>query len=79
MYFGSDPWSDSIYYGNDPSCTPDDGIVQQIKVTNITLWSPLNSHEFKYIHSMSFVLDDLGKSRPFVIILDNINVENIHN
>jgi len=79
MYFGSDPWFDSIYYTNDPTCTPTDGITQLIKVTNITLRSPLSDHYFNYIQSMSFLVEDIGESRPFVIIIDNFNVENIHN
>jgi len=26
MYFGADPWFDFIFYINDPSCVPDDGL-----------------------------------------------------
>lgn len=26
VYYGSDPWFDFIFYINDPSCNPDDGL-----------------------------------------------------
>lgn len=79
MYFGSDPWYDSVYYANDPTCTPVDGITQQITLTNAHLKSPIGNHEFKFIQSMSLIADDIGDSRPFVFIVDNYFVQDIQN
>lgn len=79
MHFESDPWIDAIFYGNDNICNPVDGITQLIKLTNIYLKSPLGNHEFRYISTISLIVVDIGDSRPFIFIVDNYNVQDIHN
>ena len=74
VHFGSDPWFDYIFYINDPSCTPDDGITQTIKETNFYLTTAKQQHEFYYVMSISLVVEQ-GALRPFLFIVENITVE----
>lgn len=66
MYYGGDPWFDTILFLNEGNCRPLDETNQIIKLANTYLTSPLKSHEFKYVLSISLIADDFGVSRPYI-------------